>query len=183
MFDTIIADEATRISNPRAKQSKLIKQIPTQYKIALTGTPLNNSVQDIWNIMDFCNPGLLGSYYAFTEKYCNKDHFGRIVGYKNLNELKLSIANHMIRRLKSEVLTELPEKMYENIYIDFSSTEKKLYNAIRQEIVSDLKSHDISSKYLNNVLVKMTRLKQATSSLELISTALLSSKSCRSAWV
>lgn len=176
MFDTIIADEATRIANPKAKQSKLIKLISAKHRIALTGTPLNNSIQDLWNILDFCQPNLLGSYWTFTEKYCTKDTFGGITGYKNLNELKLSITNHMIRRLKSEVLTELPEKMYENIYIGFSPIEKKIYNAIRKEIKIELKNHDISNKYLNNVLVKMIRLKQATSSLELISNVLISSK-------
>lgn len=176
MFDTIIADEATRISNPKAKQSKLIKQIPSKNNIALTGTPLNNSVQDLWNIMDFCQPGLLGNYWTFTEKYCIKDHFGSIIGYKNLSELKKAIELHMIRRLKSEVLLDLPEKMYENIYIEFSSKERQLYNAIRQEIVAELKTHNIDNKYLNNILVKMTRLKQIACSLELISDIQNSSK-------
>lgn len=176
MFDTIIADEATRISNPKAKQSKLIKQIPSKNNIALTGTPLNNSVQDLWNIMDFCQPGLLGNYYAFTEKYCVKDHWGTITGYKNLNELKNVIDHYMIRRLKADVLTELPDKICENIYIDFSSKERQLYNAIRQEITTDLKKYNVNHAYLNNILVKMTRLKQSTSSLELISDMQISSK-------
>lgn len=176
MFDTIIADEATRLSNPKAKQSKLIKQIPSKNNIALTGTPLNNSVQDLWNIMDFCQPGLLGSYWTFTEKYCVKDHFGSIIGYTNLSQLKEVIAHYMIRRLKVDVLTELPEKTCENIYIDFSSKERQLYNAIRQEITVDLKKHAVDHKYLNNILVKMTRLKQSTCSLELISDLQISSK-------
>jgi len=176
MFDTIICDEATRVSNPKAKQSKLIKTISSKHKYCLTGTPLSNSIQDIWNLLDFCQPGLLGNYWKFTETYCVKDHFGGIVGYKNLNKLKETLTHYMIRRLKSEVLTELPDKTYENIYIEFTSAERKIYNSIRKEITEDLKNHNIDSKYLNNVLVKMIRLKQTTSSLELISDITTSSK-------
>ena len=176
MFDTIICDEATRIANHASKQSKLIKTIFAKHKYCLTGTPLSNNIQNIWSILDFCQPGLLGSFWNFSEKYCVKDHFGGIVGYKNLNELKETIKNHMIRRLKSEVLTELPDKMYETIYIEFSPTERKLYNAIKKEILTELKKDNVSAKHLNIVLVKMTKLRQAANSLELISDVQTSSK-------
>ncbi len=179
-WDYIIADEATRISNPKAKQSKLIKTIPAKHRIALTGTPLNNAIQDIWNILDFCQPDLLGSYWQFTSKYCEKDRFGGIVSYKNLNELKEHIANNMIRRKKKEVLTELPDKLYETLYIEFDVEEKKIYEAVKNEIASELKEYEISKvlndKYLSNILVKMVRLKQVTGSLELVSEHQFSSK-------
>ncbi len=176
MFDTIICDEATRLSNPRAKQSKLIKTISAKHKYCLTGTPLSNNIQNIWSLLDMCQPGLLGNFWNFTEKYCIKDHFGGIVGYKNLNELKETISNYMIRRLTSEVLTELPSKTYENIYIEFSPIEKKVYNAIKKEITAELKKDNISAKHLNVILVKMTKLRQAANSLELISDVKTSSK-------
>ena len=179
-WDYIIADEATRISNPRAKQSKLIKTIPAKHRIALTGTPLNNAIQDIWNILDFCQPDILGSYWQFTSKYCEKDRFGGIVSYKNLNELKEHIANNMIRRKKKEVLAELPDKLYETLYIEFDVEEKKIYEAVKNEIASELKEYEISKvlndKYLSNILVKMVRLKQVTGSLELVSEHQFSSK-------
>jgi len=179
-WDYIIADEATRISNPKAKQSKLIKLIPAKYKIALTGTPLNNAVQDIWNILDFCKPNLLGTFWQFTTKYCNKDRFGGIISYKNLNELKTHISNNMLRRKKEEVLHELPDKMYETLYVELDHEEKKIYNAIKEEIVSELREYEISrvlkDRYLSNALVKMIRLKQVTGSLELVSDHIYSSK-------
>ena len=62
-WDFVITDEATRISNPKAKQSKAIKKINAKYRLALTGTPLNNAIQDVWNILDFCHPNILGSYW------------------------------------------------------------------------------------------------------------------------
>lgn len=179
-WDIIITDEATRISNPKAKVSKLIKKIKSKYRIALTGTPLNNAVHDIWNVLDFCKPNILGTYWQFTQKYCEKDRFGSIIGYKNLNELKKHISDIMIRRKKDEVLHELPDKLYETLYIELDPEEKKIYNAIRDELVETLKEYEVSrvlkDGYLSNILVKMTRLKQATDSLELVSEHKVSSK-------
>lgn len=179
-WDYVIADEATRISNPKAKQSKLIKTIPAKHRIALTGTPLNNAIQDIWNILDFCQPNILGSYWQFTTKYCEKDRFGGIVSYKNLNELKVHIADNMLRRKKKEVLQELPDRLYETIYVEFDEEEKKIYEAVKEEILTELKEYEInkvlSDKYLSNALVKMVRLKQITGSLELVSQHVFSSK-------
>ncbi|MCP6727362.1 MAG: SNF2-related protein [Patescibacteria group bacterium] len=179
-WDFLIADEATRISNPKAKQSKNIKKIKAKYRIALTGTPLNNAVQDVWNILDFCQPNLLGTFWQFTQKYCDKDRFGGITGYKNLSELKKHISDNMLRRKKKDVLNELPDKLYETLYIEFDPEEKKIYEAIRDEIAADLNEYNINrvlkDRYLSNVLVKMVRLKQAADSLELVSEHTFSSK-------
>lgn len=179
-WDVIIADEATRISNPKAKQSKIIKTIYAKHKIPMTGTPLSNSIQDIWNIVDFFNPSMLGTYWQFTEKYCIKDRFGGITGYKNLDDLKNILSEVMIRRTKDEVLKELPSKLYETIYVEFDDEEKKIYNAVQNEIASELKEYEINKvlndKFLSNILVKMIRLKQITGSLELVSNHIFSSK-------
>ncbi|MFA5174595.1 MAG: DEAD/DEAH box helicase [Candidatus Pacearchaeota archaeon] len=176
----IISDESVRISNPKAKQSKLIKTIKAEYRTALTGTPFNNAVQDIWNILDFCQPNLLGSYWQFMNKYCIKDRFGGIVGYKNLSDLKIHLAHYMLRRKKEEVLTELPEKMYETIYIELSDEEKMIYDAIKDEIAQELQNYQITKvlddKHLKNILVRMIRLKQAADSMKLISEHEYSSK-------
>ena len=169
MFDTIICDESTRISNPRAKTTIALKKISATHKFALTGTPFNNSIQDIWSILDFCKPGILGSFWQFTEQYCTKDRFNAIVGYKNLTDLKEKIAPLMIRRLKSEVLHELPPKTFENIYIEFSPLEKKMYKSIKDEIVLELKELGMkNSRNLQHILTRMVRLKQIADSTELI---------------
>lgn len=172
-WDFVVADEATRISSPKSKQGKIIKTISATHKIALTGTPLNNAIQDIWNILDFCQKDCLGSYWQFTEKYCLKDRFKSIVGYQNLNELKTRISEFMLRRTKKEVLTELPDKLYETVYVEFTTEEKKIYEAVKKEITTELKEFEINKvlndKYLSNALVKMVRLRQTTGSLELIS--------------
>ena len=86
----------------------------------------------------------------------------------------------MIRRLKSDVFKELPEKLYENIYIEFSDTEKKVYNAVKKNIREELREYEIqkvlNDKFLTNILVQMVRLRQATGSMQLISKRQESSK-------
>ena len=179
-WDTIVVDEATRISNSRTAQSKLVKTIKAKHRIALTGTPLNNSVNDLWNILDFCSPNILGTYWQFCEKYCIKDRFGSVTGYKNMSKLKEVIQHIMIRRLKSDVLKELPDKTYENIYIEFTKDEEKIYKAVKEDIYNELKEYEINRVLEDggnsNILTKMIRLKQVTDSLELVSDKKESSK-------
>ena len=176
-WDVIIADEATKISNPKAKTTRAIKKLNATYRFPLSGTPLSNSVQDVWSIIDFCEPGALGSYWQFVDKYCEKDKWGSIKSYKNLDLLRKEIHPYCIRRLKKEVLQQLPPKLYENIYIDLSASERKMYNAIKQELKEELKTLGMTDRGgLQNMITKMLRLKQAVNSLELISDSKESSK-------
>lgn len=168
-WNFIIIDEATRVSNPKAKTTIALKKIKANFRLALTGTPFNNSIQDIHSILDFCQKGILGSFWQFTEQYCTKDRFNAIVGYKNLTELKEKIAPFMLRRLKSEVLHELPPKTFKTLYIEFSSLEKKMYKSVKDEIIQELKELGIkNSRNLQHILTRMVRLKQIADSTELI---------------
>lgn len=175
-WDFIIADEATTISNPKSKTSQNLKKIPAKRRIALTGTPLNNSVQDIWNIVDWIRPGYLGTYWQFVKEYCMQDKFGSITGYKNLQKLKEKLETLMIRRLKKDVLHELPPKTFENIYVDLSPEERNIYTSIKMELSNELKQNGMDAKNLQKTLVKMTRLKQMAASEELLTGTKRSSK-------
>jgi SNF2 family DNA or RNA helicase len=196
-WDYIIADEATRISNNTTKQTELIKTIYSKNKIAMTGTPLNNAIEDIWSLVDFCQPKLLGKYYSFVDKYCTKDNFkikyvdketgrtkerkiSKISGYKNITELKEILNDVMLRRRKEEVLHELPDKLYENIYIDFSKEEKNIYKTVKERIIEELKEYQLDrvlNDSINNIaLTKILRLSQVADSLKILSNIDFSSK-------
>jgi SNF2 family DNA or RNA helicase len=175
-FNYIICDEAIKIANPRTQISKTIKKLQAEHKYCLTGTPLTNSIHDCWSLMDFCQPGLLGTFWQFCERYCEKDRWGNIVAYKNIQELKEILSKYMLRRTKEEVLSELPEKSYETRYVEFSGKEKEIYKAVKEELVNELKEIDIKTNYLSNALVKLVRLKQLTCSLNLLTEHKISSK-------
>ena len=172
-WSIIIADEATKISNPKAKQSRAIKALRARRRIAMTGTPINNKAQDIWNLADFCIPGSLGNYWAFLARYCIKNEWNAIVGHKNLVDLNYRLKRIMIRRLKEEVLPELPEKVVIDIPFEFSPKEKELYQKIKKEILGEITKTDIDK--MENpqnlalfAMVKMIRLRQLADSMELL---------------
>ena len=126
-FDLIAIDEAQNIKNTNAGISKTIKSLKSNTKIALTGTPIENSVLELWSIFDFIMPGYLA----------NKDKFQRLYNVKNFDEennKKLTKLNNQIkyfilRRKKKDVASDLPDKIENNIYIELEDTQKKIYAA------------------------------------------------------
>ena len=180
IWDVIIADEATRISNPRAKQTKALKRLQARYKFALTGTPFTNSVENIWSIMDWLVPDLLGNWWQFINTYCVKNYWNAVVGYRNLDVMREKIRPFMLRRTKHEVMAELPEIISTDISLVMSETEKKLYNRLRSELLFEISREDINKienpTTIANAMVKMVRLKQLTCSSELLGESTESTK-------
>jgi SNF2 family DNA or RNA helicase len=163
-WSSITCDEATRISNPNAKTTKALKQLVTGKRIALTGTPVSNSPVDLYSILDWLSPGVLGSYFQFLNAYCVREpRFNRIVGFKNLDKLGSVVDRFMLRRTKQEVLKDFPAKTVEDIVFSLSQEEIALYDDIRAGIVAELvdKIGDNSAN-LGIYPVKMLRLKQCT---------------------
>ena len=179
-WDIIIADEATKISNATAKQSKAIKRLRAKRRIAMTGTPVSNRANEIWNIMDFCVPGVFGNYYAFLQRYCLKNQFGGVFGYQRMDELRDKLKRYMIRRQKIDVLPELPEKIITDFVVEMSEEEKILYKRIKKEILFEIAKEDISKidnpMTIQYTLVKLLRLRMIADSCELIGENKKSSK-------
>lgn len=160
-LDTIILDEATKISNPRTKLYKALSKIQAKKKIALTGTPIQNSPLDIYGILSILSPNYLGNYWQFTEAYCIREpRFHRIVGYKNLTELGNRINRFMLRRTKEEVLKDLPPKIYQDVVFQLSVDEQKRYDAIRCLIAEEVAKLLINPRTMNLIPVRMIRLRQ-----------------------
>lgn len=126
-FRVCIIDEAQSIKNPTTEISKTVKKIKADAKFALTGTPLENSVIELWSIFDYIMPGFLSGLKNFQSKYKVKE-FDEETNQKllGLNQL---ISPFILRRKKSDVLKDLPGKIENNIYIDLSDEQKKLYAA------------------------------------------------------
>ena len=179
-WDIVIADEATKISNPMAKQSKAIKKLRAKRRIAMTGTPVSNRANEVWNLVDFISPGALGDYWGFLQRYCLKNQWGGIFGYQNMDELRDKLKRYMIRRLKKDVLPELPEKIITDIPFEMTEEEKSLYKKIKKEILFEIEKSDISKleqpMTVSYTLVKMVRLRQLADSLELLGENKKSSK-------
>lgn len=124
-FELTIIDEAQNIKNPTSEMTKACKQIKSNVKIALTGTPLENSVMELWSIFDFLMPGYLGSLKSFNEKYSIKDTTKDDL--KVLDTLNKQITPFILRRKKADVLKDLPEKMENNVFLELNDDQKKVY--------------------------------------------------------
>lgn len=171
-WSVIVADEATRLSNPNAQTTKALKALVAGKKIALTGTPVSNSPVDLFSILDWLSLGVLGSYFQFLNTYCIREpRFNRIVGFKNLEKLEKIADRFMLRRTKAEVLKDFPPKTVEDVVFALSSEEEELYSQIRYEIMEELgdKIGDNSAN-LGIYPVKMLRLKQVTDDARLLFT-------------
>lgn len=174
----IVCDEADRIANPFAKTTKLLKQLshysPHSCKrVALTGTPVSNSPEDLWSIADWISPRMLGTYKQFRERYLVTDprYPSRIISYRNLEGLREKIEPIMLRRQKEEVLNDFPAKTVEHIRFDLSRDEAKAYVGLRNNIREELeKMKELDRRTLNIIPVKMLRLKQLTDHVKLIDT-------------
>ena len=124
-FHTMIIDEAQNIKNYMAGVSKTVKKIKAKTKFALTGTPIENSTIELWSIFDFIMPGYLANLQKFQNKYkINDFNDDSEILIKGLNN---QIAPFILRRRKKDVIKELPEKLENNIFIDLSEEQKKIY--------------------------------------------------------
>lgn len=129
---TIILDEAQNIKNPEAKVSKAAHRLSAKHRFALTGTPIENSVHDLWSIMNFACPGYLGSRKDFSERF-EKPLTGSGDSSSVQRRLVRRLRPVILRRLKSEVASDLPEKIQQVIYCDLNPTQQEVYQKILQE--------------------------------------------------
>jgi non-specific serine/threonine protein kinase len=129
----VILDEAQAIKNPGAQQTKAVKVLEAKWRLALTGTPVENRLGDLWSIFDFLNPGLLGSTKAFNG-FCKSMASGRHGGYARLRRL---VQPYVLRRLKTDksVIADLPDKTEVNAYCLLSKRQAALY----QQSVDEMK--------------------------------------------
>jgi len=127
--DLVILDEAQRIKNFTTKTAEAIKTIPKTHALVLTGTPLENKLEDVYSIVQFLDPDLLAPLWDFAGQHflISRKKKNHIAGYANLGALHEKLKGIVIRRKKEEVLTELPDEVVSNYYIELSDEQKKIH--------------------------------------------------------
>ena len=128
-------DEAQYIKNPATLTTRAIKRLHAQHRFALTGTPMENRLSELWSIFDFLMPGLLGPYARFRERF----ELPIVGGEEDVAaRLQAAVGPFMLRRRKSEVLTDLPDKLESVVYAPMSGQQLKLYRAHEQHLREEL---------------------------------------------
>lgn len=127
--DFVILDEAQRIKNFETKTHQAIQSIPHQHSLVITGTPLENKLEDLYSIVQFSDPTLLTPLWAFAANHFNlsKTKKNKVLGYKNLDTVYDKIQPLLIRRKKEDVIDNLPEKIENNFYIDLSPEQEEIH--------------------------------------------------------
>ena len=158
-FRRVIIDEAQNIKNPDSEQSRAVKELRTENKIALTGTPIENRLIELWSIMDFTNTGLLLSARRFAEKY--EIPIMKFDNESKKEQLKEIISPFIIRRMKTDksIIKDLPEKQETKIFLPLSEEQIALYDREIRRIEEDMYSNS-SNKNKGRMLAAITKLKQ-----------------------
>lgn len=132
--DLFILDEAQRIKNFKTRISRNIKQLKSPYTFVLTGTPLENKLEELYSIVQYVNPFALGPYWKYLSEYRIIDEVGKVKGYQNLNEIGKILSNTMIRRLKRDVLLQLPERMDKVLYVPMTEEQAAVHNDYQDSV-------------------------------------------------
>ena len=155
----VILDEAQNIKNPDTRQSQAARALTADYRLALTGTPVENHVGDLWSIMDFLNPGLLGTRTSFRDRFLRPIQSG--VDPAGRDRLRRATGPFVLRRLKTDrtVIADLPEKIEGRVFCPLTREQASLYAAVLHELETALDGAEgIARRGL--VLATLTRLKQ-----------------------
>lgn len=165
-FDIHVIDEAQYIKNAQTQAAKAVKSISSSTRFALTGTPIENRLSELWSIFDFLMPGLLFSYKHFKEEMETAIIEGADTekgsNQKALQRLKNMVRPFILRRLKEDVLKDLPKKLENVVYANMEGEQRTLYDARVQNLKQSLESQT-NEQYKTNkieILAELTRLRQ-----------------------
>ena len=168
--DLIILDEAQRIKNFTTKTAVAVKSLPRKHALVLTGTPLENKLEDVYSIVQFLEPAMLSPLWKFAA-----DHFllsrtskGKILGYHNLETLHKRLQQVAIRRRKQQVLAELPREITNNYYIDLHERQHKIHTGYLQSLQPLLNKKYLTPVELRRLQLLLLKMRQVCNSTYLI---------------
>lgn len=150
-FDYCILDEGQNIKNPLAQSTKSVKNIKAENKFILTGTPIENNLIELWSIFDFIMPGYLDNVHNFKNRFINKEN--------TAIELQKYIKPFMLRRLKKDVIRELPEKIEKNYYVELTKEQKKVYASYVRDIKEKMENDEFRDDKIT-IFSYLTKLRQ-----------------------
>lgn len=159
-WSSMTLDEAQNIKNPSTKQAQAARTIQADHKLALTGTPVENRLSELWSIFQYLNPGYLGSHRAFKSTFATP--IERYGDDEAAQQLKKLTSPFILRRLKTDpkVIQDLPEKFENKVYCDLTAEQATLYEAAVREEMEAIESAEEDMARRGNILRMLTRLKQ-----------------------
>ncbi len=159
-FGYAVLDEAQHIKNRGTRNAKSVKMVRSSHRLILTGTPIENSLEELWSLFDFLMPGLLSSFERFAEKYIRNSTYAQS---HVLDNLRQKVSPFILRRMKKDVLSELPPVSHIVYHCHMSDVQKELYRSYANSAfkeLSQLVEKEGFNKVQIQILATLTRLKQ-----------------------
>ncbi len=165
--DLVILDEAQRIKNFATKTADVVKSLPRKHALILTGTPLENKLEDVYSIVQFLEPHMLAPLWKFAADHfmLSRDKKDKILGYRNLNLLHEKLKPLVIRRRKEEVLKDLPDQVTNTYYLELSEVQAKMHNGYKQNLLPLLNKKFLTPmdvRRIQELLLQMRRVCDST---------------------
>jgi len=142
--DVIILDEAQRIKNWKTRRARCVKRLESEYAIVLTGTPLENRLEELHSIIEFVDRFHLGPLFRFLAEHQHLNELGRVVGYRNLSRISKTLESILIRRTKDEVLHELPERVDKHFFVEMTEQQQQHHEENKRRLMIALQNMRMS---------------------------------------
>lgn len=166
-FDIMYIDECHKIKSMTSTLGKVIHYLDTTQRYAITASPVINEVIDMYNMLYWLGV-IRYNFFHFRTKFCNLDGWGNVESYKNLGEIKQLLQSNMLRRLKTEVLKDLPPVVPKNMYVDMTPSQKKLYKMVENDDIEGIDFEELEFEDIPSELAKHARLAQIAESTEIV---------------
>jgi SNF2 family DNA or RNA helicase len=163
--DAIVLDEAQRIKNWEAKTSREVKKLRSRYAIVLTGTPLENKLEELYSIVQFVDQRRFGPAFQFLQEHRVLDESGNLKGYRNLDSMREKLAPILLRRTRAEVLTQLPARTDSTIFVELSEEQRGPYEDQRITLARLLQKNYLTDLDRKRILASVVNMRTICDSL------------------
>jgi SNF2 family DNA or RNA helicase len=166
--DLVILDEAQRIKNWKTKTAQNIKKIKSDFALVLTGTPLENRLDELHSLVEFVDNYKLGSLFRFLDNHQIYDETGKVIGYDNLNKISETLKDVLIRRHKKEILKQIPERTDKNYFVDITKEQYEIHEDYKNTVarlINKWKRHKfLSEKDRQRLLISLNCMRMVSDS-------------------
>ena len=163
--DVVILDEAQRIKNWESKTSREVKKLKSRYAMVLTGTPLENKLEELYSIVQFVDERRFGPAFQFLHEHRVLDEAGNLKGYRNLDAIREKLAPIFLRRTRGEVLTQLPARTDSTIFIELAEEQRRHYEEQRTNLARLLQKNYLTDLDRKRILACLVNLRMICDSL------------------
>lgn len=168
IVDMLVMDEVQRLKNWNTQIAKGVRRIKADYKVILSGTPLENKLEELYSVVQLVDQYSLGPYYEFRDNHIMTNATGKVIGYKNLNEVGQSLSHLLKRRRKCEVALQLPERMDKNLFVPMTKEQMVIHDELKGNVARLVfkwkKMHYLSDTDRRRMLLMLSQMRMVCDS-------------------